>query len=383
MRSIASMMLSVVLSLSAIALCQKAATAQGTFIRIDIAGAATSPSGSLYPYRGTVPVDMNNSGEVTGYYVADSDYAKHQFLYLPGGRTVTSDDPMAGSTSSAPYSQVGTWPYAINDRGVVTGMYSDVNGTGNGYGRTSAGTFENFHEPNANTSIASEQTLPDGINAWGEIAGIYFDTSSVAHGFVRTPGGRYTEFEAPDATTTGFFEGTWPIAINSAGTVVGWYHDAQLVAHPFLRTPDGRFTDFQVPGARTASNTGAYASSVADDGTVIGFYITDNFSSGNFIRLPNGTISSVQVSANPTAANITLTNLNHHGDLAGSFTDAAGVAHAFIRYRGGREVILSDGDAGEAAGQGTYAVKINDAGEVAGYSIDATNLFHGFVWRPR
>src|SRR5437016_4699876 len=38
--------------------------------------------------------------------------------------------------------------------------------------------------------------------------------------------------------------------------------------------------------------------------------------------------------------------------------------------------------AGTGPGQGTFALNINPAGEISGYSQDASNVFHGFVRTP-
>src|ERR1700730_15290791 len=85
-------------------------------------------------------------------------------------------------------------------------------------------------------------TFAMGINNAGVITGSYIDVNDVNYGFLRTPDGKYTKFQAPGAdTTAGSFNGTSPSAINDLGVVTGSYADAKSFFHGFLRGPEGKY----------------------------------------------------------------------------------------------------------------------------------------------
>jgi hypothetical protein len=77
-------------------------------------------------------------------------------------------------------------------------------------------------------------TFPYAINPAGTITGNYFNTTPPSlgqySGFVQTAGGIFTSFDPPDSTNT-----TAPTAINPAGDNIGNYPDATFVTHGFLR----------------------------------------------------------------------------------------------------------------------------------------------------
>jgi hypothetical protein len=82
-------------------------------------------------------------------------------------------------------------------------------------------------------------TFAFAINPAGTITGNYF-ASNQYHGFLRaTTGG---EERTPKVTFTTFDPpaslGTSPSAINSAGTITGSHFDASFMQHGFLRSPD-------------------------------------------------------------------------------------------------------------------------------------------------
>jgi hypothetical protein len=87
------------------------------------------------------------------------------------------------------------------------------------------------------------------LNNFGVVTGYYPDVNNVFHGFVRSPDGKFTSFQAPGADTNARdFSGTLPNAINDAGTITGVYYDVNNEEHGFLRSPEGQFTTFDVSG---------------------------------------------------------------------------------------------------------------------------------------
>lgn len=145
---------------------------------------------------------------------------------------------------------------------------------------------------------------------------------------------RIVILDAPGADTTpGDFNGTYPSSINSWGAITGSYQDVTTVFHGFLRSPGGKFVTFEVPGADTTA--------------------------GSF----NGTSPN---------------SINDVGTIAGSYTDANGFSHGFLRSSTGK---FTSFDVPGVGGFGTFAIAINVEGSVVGYYTDANYSFHAFQRR--
>jgi hypothetical protein len=139
-------------------------------------------------------------------------------------------------------------------------------------------------------------------------------------------------FDAPGADTPpGDYNGTYPSGINALGVIAGSYQGADTVYHGFVRRPDGHFTTFEAPGADTTA--GSY----------------------------NGTSPS---------------SINDLGVITGSFSDASGLSHGFLRTPDGRFTTFDVPGAGE---NGTFPIGINLEGAVVGYALDSNDLFHAFL----
>jgi len=143
-------------------------------------------------------------------------------------------------------------------------------------------------------------------------------------------------FDAPDAGT-GQFQGTGcfgcTFGLNQWGAIAGTYLDANNVFHGFLRSPKGKLTTLDDPLADTTS--GSY----------------------------NGT---------------TAQSINDWGEVTGYYSDAAGVAHGFVRSPWGAFTTFDVPGAAYAS----IPVFINFEGAIVGYSLDANFLFHAFLRRP-
>ncbi len=158
-------------------------------------------------------------------------------------------------------------------------------------------------------------------------------------------------FDAPGAST-GQFQGTFPTAINPAGAIVGYYYSTVLdqfgnnIPQAFLRGPNGKFTTFDPPG------------------------------------YPNNTLF-INTVGNTLA-------INPAGAITGSYVDANGFVHGFLRVStGGDErapkVTFTTFDVPGPPGSqstGTFASAINPAGAITGYYSDAGGTPHGFLRAP-
>lgn len=152
---------------------------------------------------------------------------------------------------------------------------------------------------------------------------------------VQTIAQQIITFDAPGADTKpGDNNGTYPSGINVWGVITGSYQDANSSFHGFLRTRDGKFTTFEAPGADTTP--------------------------GSF----NGT--------SPTS-------INDLGAITGSFNDATGLTHGFLRGPDGKFTTF---DVPGAGAYGTFPIGLNLEGAIVGYALDSNFLFHAFLRSP-
>jgi len=213
----------------------------------------------------------------------------------------------------------------INPEGAVAGYYADASDVPHGFLRTPDGTFTTFDAPGANSTFANS------INPGGVITGYYVIVtiepfSLVFHGFLRAADGTITTFDAPGAKWTFALSNS----INPAGVIAGYYQDASDVAHGFLRTPDGTFTTFDVPGAGTGAfqGTGLFGVAINPAGAIGGTYIDAGGRTHGFLRAPDGTITTFDP---PDSVFTVPESINPAGVIAGTYQDASGTTHGFLR----------------------------------------------------
>jgi probable HAF family extracellular repeat protein len=110
-----------------ITLCISASgfAASGQAITFDAPGAGTAAN------LGTFPDDINDLGQVIGYFI-DGGGFYHGFVRYPEGRFLTIDAPGEGTV---PVSGQGTVPLAINNEGKIVGRYQDDNFVFHGFVR--------------------------------------------------------------------------------------------------------------------------------------------------------------------------------------------------------------------------------------------------------
>jgi uncharacterized membrane protein len=198
---------------------------KGQFTRID-----DPPGGSEFDEY----VDINNRGEIVGFYDDDHGFTTTGFLRTKKGRFV--DIRVPGS--------LVTGPLKVNDRGQIVGIYLDAEGVVHGFLRDD-GEFETIDVRGAAATVVL------GINDRGQTVGSYIDADGSYHGFLRDRHGAVTTLpEVPGADPT--MGGTQPAAINNRGQIVGLGYDADGGSRGFLlqdgrlelidATPDAVFT---------------------------------------------------------------------------------------------------------------------------------------------
>ena len=309
-----------------------------------------------------------------------------------GGTITTFDVPNAVQTE-------GT---SIADDGSITGNFGySTSGPEQGFVRAPDGTFITF------SPKGSYGTYPWGINRKGAVAGIYYDANSIFHGFVRSPKGRITTFDPPGSIYTD------AVAINDAGSVTGSYIDSSDVGHGFLRTSDGTITTFDPTGS-----TGTYAKAINSNGDIAGYYTlpTSRRITHGFLRAADGTITTFDVRLKgtqpigindtdtisgdcrkhrtdfgfvrasdgtvkkfqPAGARITTVfAINDRGAVTGAYADSSFTEHGFVRSPRGK---ITSFDGPNAIY--TVAYSINGKGVITGNFVDSSGFSHGFIRTP-
>jgi uncharacterized membrane protein len=175
-------------------------------------------------------VDINNRGEIVGFYNDDQGVTTTGFLRTRRGRFVDIDVP--GSVVSG--------PLKINDRRQIVGVYADAEGRVHGF-RWDEGEFTTIDVTGAAATVVF------GINNRGQTVGSYIDAQGAYHGFVRDRNGAVTTLpEAPGADPAS--GGTQPASVNERGQIVGLAYDAQGGSRAFV-FERGRFRMIDGPGA--------------------------------------------------------------------------------------------------------------------------------------
>src|ERR1700681_3545298 len=96
------------------------------------------------------------------------------------GTFVLVDAPGAGKDSGQ-----GTTPRDINENGEITGFYKDADSMLHGFVRHKDGTYATFDAPGASKGPGLG-TSPQSINSGGDVVGFYVtNPDAVRHGFVR------------------------------------------------------------------------------------------------------------------------------------------------------------------------------------------------------
>ncbi|GEM_PF-842911 len=205
----------------------------------------------------TFPNGINSSGVIVGSY--NNFFGNRGFEYNAGTFT---DITVAGS--------FGTYATGINDSGQIVG-YS-YNGTiDNGF-LDASGVFSTISDPNAGSSFG-QGTFPWDINNSGVIVGYYIDSNNIVHGFI-DQNGVFTTLDDPQAGQTAG-EGTYVLGINNLGQVSGYYvvqgtgQDLGLDYHGFVYS-NGAFTQVDDPDALATGGTEVYK--INDSGQLVGNY---------------------------------------------------------------------------------------------------------------
>lgn len=202
-------------------------------------------------------------------------------------------------------------------------------------------------------------------------------------------------FDAPGAGTTAG-QGTQANKINPWGEIVGWFLDTNNVFHSFIRSLNGKIAVYDSPGAGTGSYQGSGAWSVNVTGAIAGDFVDANCLEHGYLRQPDGRFIIFEAPGAGTIPGPTPCavyglqgtvpgGINPAGLIAGYVIDASNVYHIFLREPDGRFTTFEAPDAGTGVYQGTFYSfpdGLSTSGAVTGFVIDAAYGDHGFVRTP-
>ena len=165
--------------------------------------------------------------------------------------------------------------------------------------------------------------------------------------------------------------------------------------HGFVRAANGTITTFDAPGAGTGPGSpkgfpgvGTIPVSINTAGDIAGTYTDASGVAHGFVRAANGTITTFDApGAGPGTGTIRGTvggSINDTGNIAGMYSDASDVFHGLVRAANGTITTFDAPGVGAGMGllQGTGGFSINSVGAVTGAYTDASAVVHGFVLTP-
>ncbi len=308
---------------------------------------------------------VNAGGVIVGSYI-DADGLYHVYMRTPDGRFVSLDRP---SPQAAKIEYV--FLPGISDAGVIVSR-AKLEGS---VPRTSVGTFQHglqrFKVPG---SVSTEGW---NINQDGSIVGYYDSADGRRHGFVARPVGdptaqiddqpvvsladlNYT-FESIDIPGVDFLALT---ASSDFEDYAGYTKSADGQKMVGFTLIDGVFTTYDFPGSQ---NTYFYA--LGNNGQAAGHY-QDSDGLYHGIILENDELRQYDF---PGAVETEVYGYSDAtGALTGNFTDASGVRRGFSG-----DVIVEFPGAPE-----TYADFVNASGRMVGSYVDAEGTYHSYLRAP-
>jgi hypothetical protein len=186
--------------------------ADGTYTLFD------DPDASETLVKGTSPISINNNGEIAGIYNDKNTGGVRAFVRDQFGN-FTNFDPVPGGVEVI--DSIG-----INLGGEIVGRYLvDFSSGSFGFIRETSGNIVSFGVPNADGG-----TFPSAINDRGVIVGNWYDSDEASHGFTRDASGNITVFSVPVTN-----HDTYPFSINNTGRITGYYRDAGFEYRGFVR----------------------------------------------------------------------------------------------------------------------------------------------------
>ncbi|WP_033429453.1 hypothetical protein [Saccharothrix syringae] len=296
------------------------------------------------PHPHSTPVDINESGSITGFTSDVPGIGVYRALRWAPDGTVTELEPLPGDTQAN--------PRGIAEDGTVAGYSQGPTGVRRAVKWAPDGTVTRLAPLPGETD-----SLPSLVNDNGTVVG-RVSTNNRQYAVRWNRDGTVTDITAHVAS---------PSAINGAGAVSGWGRDR----HGFRLDPDGTAVDLGLDADTRAIGT---------DGTTVGCYYHGPHQKTAAKWAPDGTATALE---------------HLPGDTNGWAFDINDAGTAVGRTSRFLNVSSEVGQAAKWAPDGTVtalgalpgatrsgAYHINSAGTVAGSSHTSSGEEHAVVWRP-
>jgi hypothetical protein len=214
--------------------------------------------------------------------------------------------------------------------------------------------------------------MANGINGAGTVAGM--DSNGTAFTLA---GGTLTRLPSVNGTTVS----ETAFGINDGGLIVGQYTDGATDTTPGFLFNGSAFTVLNPVVTAAVTN----AQGVNNTGLVTGFYSIDGVHQHGFFY--NSLTSQFTFPADPNIANLVLTQflgINDHGLAVGYYQLPDGSQHGFLyNITTQAYTFLDDPNAALTGVSITQITGVNNAGELAGFYVDAASgLQRGFFATP-
>jgi hypothetical protein len=264
----------------------------------------------------------------------------------------------------------GTTVNGINNNGDLVGFSSDNAATPTLFAnfiRNADGTFTTL-------AIGGDPlAMANGINTSRTVVGM--DSNNTA--FILPNGGPPVMLPAVNGSTVS----ETAFGINDSGKIVGQFTDGSTDTTPGFFRNGGAFTILNPIVIATVTN----AQGVNNNGLVTGFYSADGVHQHGFLY--NSVTSAFTLLPDPVIANLVLTQflgINDNGLAVGYYQLPDGSQHGFLFNTTTQTYsFLDDPNAAISGLSITQITAINNAGEIAGFYVDATTgIQRGFFATP-
>ena len=220
-------------------------------------------------------------------------------------------------------------------------------------------------------NLGSPLAMANGVNAAGTVVG-----GSNNFAFLLS-GANLTTLPPVNNTTVAEIA----FGVNDGGLVVGQFTDGNTDTTPGFVLAGGKYTILNPTPNATVTN----AQGVNNLGLVTGFYSLDGVHQHGFFY--NSTTQQFSLPPDPNVPNLVLTQflgINDNGLAVGYYQLPDGSQHGFL-YNTATQgyLFLDDPNAATSGLSITQITGVNDAGEIAGFYVDAaTGIQRGFIATP-
>ena len=318
-------------------------------------GPTTSNSNCDYGRQGIQVTDINDSGQVLGwwcpggeaYLINPGDIWTRNIVKTNGNFGAPAQGPIRMNNAATIIGQLGPSNRAFykpwGQPAQIISVYSGVTVNAINNAGYMAGTSIQ-DAPNGQTVVYLTQSQDDeveitfphesgppwgndwnsevvtGLNNSNQIVGSWEDISTPCSGFFYDGKKLNTTFNMPNAVTT------YPTAINDNQEVVGNWFDGNGVEHGFYWNPTAGFSDIDVTG-----DTAMGLVAINNSSVILGWWQDDNTPTKiHYVTIVNGQPTAWVNVPKSQAGSTVATAINNVGQVVGEYETQEGVERGFI-----------------------------------------------------